>query len=128
MDLAAGAQLRDHRQAVALGQHAVDDEHVELVVERERKTLLAVARHLGHMAGFAQRLFQVVGGVAVVLDDKQAHGGGSGGGIDGGRSQQAILAVCRKKGRAEGFCKPPARGTSGGRRGRRGCRRRFPSC
>ncbi len=63
-------------KSVALGQHAIHHQHVEIAVERERQARLvfAVAGDLGHVAGFAQRLLQVIGGFAIVLDNKQAHG------------------------------------------------------
>ena len=67
--------VADHRQAVALGQHAVDDQHVVVAVERQREPLLAVRRLVGDMADLAEGLDQIVGGVAVVFDDQQAHGG-----------------------------------------------------
>ena len=68
------AQRADHRESVALGQHAVDDQHVILAVERHRQAVLAVGGGVGDMADFAERLDQIVGGVAVVLDDQKAHG------------------------------------------------------
>ena len=61
-------------QAVELRQHAVDDQDVVLAVERMREPLLAVARKVGDMADLAEGLDQVVGGVAVVFDDQEAHG------------------------------------------------------
>ena len=61
-------------QPVALGQHAVDDQHVVLAVERHGQAVLAVGGGVGDMADLAERLDQIVGGVAVVLDDQKAHG------------------------------------------------------
>ena len=75
---ALGAQRADHRKAVALGQHAVDDQHVVAAVERQREAVLAVGRVFGHMADLAERLDEIVRRVAVVFDDEQAHGLGSG--------------------------------------------------
>ena len=72
---ALGAQFADHRQAIALGQHAVDDQHVVLPVEGQRQALLAVRRLVGDMADLPEGPGDVVGGVAVVFYDQQAHGG-----------------------------------------------------
>ncbi len=74
MSIALGAQRADHRQAVALGQHAVDDQHVVVAVERQREAVLAVGRLVGDVADLAEGLDEVVRGVAVVFDDEQAHG------------------------------------------------------
>ena len=68
-------RVADHRQAVELGQHAVDDQHVVLAVQRQREALLAVGREIGHVADLAEGLDQVVGGVAVVFDDQETHDG-----------------------------------------------------
>src|SRR5450631_3659558 len=68
------AQRADQREPVALGQHAVDDEHVILAVERHRQTVIAVIGGVGDMTDLTERLDQIVGGVAVVLDDQKAHG------------------------------------------------------
>src|SRR3984957_19079660 len=67
------AQGVDDGQAVALRQHAVDDQHVVLAVERHGLAFLAVGRLVGDMADLAERLDQVFGRVAVVLDDEKAH-------------------------------------------------------
>ena len=72
---ALGAQFADDREAVALGQHAVDDQDVVLPVERQRQPLLAVRRLVGDMADLAEGPGDVVGRVAVVFDDQEAHGG-----------------------------------------------------
>jgi hypothetical protein len=64
----------DDRKPVELRQHAIDDQHVVLAVKRERQALLAVGRAIGDMADLAERLDQIIGGVAVVLDDEKAHG------------------------------------------------------
>ena len=68
------AQRADDREPVALGQHAVDDQHVVVAVERQREPVLAVGGPVGHMADLAEGLDQIIRGVAVVLDDEQAHG------------------------------------------------------
>ena len=68
-----GAQRADHRQAVALGQHAVDDQHVVFAVERQREALLAVGGVIGDMADLAEGVDEIVRGVAVIFDDQQAH-------------------------------------------------------
>ncbi len=49
-------------QAIELGQHTVDDQHVVLAVERVRETVLAVIGGIGDMADFAERLDQIVSG------------------------------------------------------------------
>ena len=63
----------DHRQAVELGQHAVDDQHVVLAVERVGEALLTVGRQIGDVADLAKGLGQVVGGIAIVFDDQETH-------------------------------------------------------
>ena len=63
----------DDGQAVALGQHAVDDQHVVLAVECQRLAFLAVGRLVGNMADLAERLDQIIGRVAIVLNDEKAH-------------------------------------------------------
>src|ERR1700692_3270090 len=63
----------DDGQAVALGQHAVDDQHLVLAVERQRLAFLAVGRLIGDMADLAERLDQIIGRVAIVLNDEKAH-------------------------------------------------------
>ena len=65
--------VADHRQPVELRQHAVDDQHVVLAVEREGEALLAVGGQIGDMADLAERLGQIVRGVAIVFDDQEAH-------------------------------------------------------
>ncbi len=72
---ALGAQFADHRKPIALGQHAVDDQDVVLPVERERQALLAIRRLIGDMADLPEGPGDVVGGVAVVFYDEEAHGG-----------------------------------------------------
>ena len=71
---ALAAQGPDHRQPVELGQHAVDDQHVVLAVERLREPFLAVGGEVGHMPDLAEGLDQIVGGIAVVFDDQETHG------------------------------------------------------
>ena len=73
--VALGAQFADHRQTVALGQHAIDDQHVVVAVAGQRQALLAVRRLVGDVADLAEGLGEVVGSVAVVFYDEQAHGG-----------------------------------------------------
>jgi adenine deaminase len=45
-----------------------------LTVKRESEAFLAVGRAIGDVADLAERLHQIVGGVAVVLDNEKAHG------------------------------------------------------
>ena len=66
-------QIGDDRQAVALGQHAVDDQHVVLSIECQRQAFLAVAGLIGDMADLTERLDQIFGRVAIVLDNQKAH-------------------------------------------------------
>src|SRR6202051_2086441 len=63
----------DDGKAVALRQHAVDDQHVVLAVERQRLAFLAVGRLVGNMADLAERLDQIIGRVAIVLNNEKAH-------------------------------------------------------
>ena len=67
------AQGADDRQTVELGQHAIDDQHVILAVERVGESLLAVGRQVGDMPDLAECLRQIVGGVAIVFDDQETH-------------------------------------------------------
>ena len=67
------AEVLDDRQAVALRQHAVDDDHVVAALRRHRGAALAVGAMLGDVAGFPERLAQIGGGLVVVLDDQDAH-------------------------------------------------------
>ena len=55
-------------------QHAVDDQHVVGAVERQREPVLAVGGPVRHVADLAERLDEIFRGVAVILDDEQAHG------------------------------------------------------
>ena len=73
MPLARSSPITD--KPIALGQHAVDDQHVVLPVERESQALLAVRRLIGDMADLPKGPGDVVRGVAVVFYDEQAHGG-----------------------------------------------------
>src|SRR5262249_3611330 len=67
------AQRANDRQTVELGQHAIDDQHVILAVERVGESLLAVGRQVGDMPDLAECLRQIVGGVAIVFDDQETH-------------------------------------------------------
>ena len=77
MRLPFSRKRADHGQAVALGQHAIDHEHVVVAAIGHRQALLAIAGEIGDMADFTKRLDQIVGGLAVVFDDQQAHLRGS---------------------------------------------------
>ena len=68
-----GPQLADQRQAVELRQHAVDDQHIVVAVERHAEAVLAVAGAIGDVPGLAEGFDQIVGRVAVVFDNEQAH-------------------------------------------------------
>ena len=57
----------------ALGQHAVDDQHVIAALARQHVARLAVAGEMGGVAGLRESLFQIVGRFAVVLDDQELH-------------------------------------------------------
>ena len=65
------AQLVDDREAVALGQHPIDDQHVVVPVERERKPSSPSGAWFGDMADLAEGPDDVVGGVTVVFDDRE---------------------------------------------------------
>ena len=70
---AFASQRADDRQPVKLGQHTIDNQHVILAVERVGEPLLAVGRQLGDMPDLAERLGEVVGGIAVVFDYQKTH-------------------------------------------------------
>ena len=72
--VALAAQFLDDRQAVALRQHAVDDQHVVAAIRRHRRTGIAVGGVVGHVSRLAQRLGKVGRGFLVVLDQKYPHG------------------------------------------------------
>ena len=73
------AQRADQGQAVALGQHPIDHEHVVIAAVGERQAFLTIAGEIGDITDFTERLDEIVGGFAVVFDDQQAHlGGGCG--------------------------------------------------
>ena len=67
---ALGTQFADDRETIALGQHAVDDQHVVLPVGGQCQALLAIRRLVGDVADLAERAGDIVGRVAVVLDDQ----------------------------------------------------------
>ena len=73
MRLPFSRKRADHRQAVALRQHAVDDQHVVVAGLGKRQAFLAVAGEIGDVTDLAKRLDQIVGGLAVVFDDQKAH-------------------------------------------------------
>ena len=68
--VAARPQAGDQRQPVAARQHAVDDQHVVVDWLGKREAGFAVGGEVGSVAGLGQRLLQVIGGLAVVLDDR----------------------------------------------------------
>jgi hypothetical protein len=67
-------QRRDHGKAVALGQHAVDHQHVVAAIFGQRETILAIEGVFGHVPDLAERLDQIVRRFAVIFDNEQAHG------------------------------------------------------
>ena len=71
---AGGAHRLQQRQAVEVGEHAVEDQGVEAAVERVHQALAAGGGGLDGVAGLAQALGEVVAGVGVVLDDEDAAG------------------------------------------------------
>ena len=72
--VAARAQAGDQRKAVAARQHAIDHHHVVVAEIGQREAGLAVTRHMGGVACFREGLFEIVGGLAIVLDDENLHG------------------------------------------------------
>src|SRR5919107_1843529 len=60
-------------EAVELRQHAVDDEDIVLAARRHGIAVEAVGRVVGDMPCLAERLNEVGGGLAVVLDDQNTH-------------------------------------------------------
>ena len=69
------AQFADQRQAVALGQHSVDDQHVVFALQGQREALLAVSGLVGHVPDLAKSARDVVSGIAVIFDNEDSHGG-----------------------------------------------------
>ncbi|MDF9790544.1 hypothetical protein M2440_001245 [Methylorubrum extorquens] len=67
------AQGAHERKPVELRQHAIDDQHVVIALTGERIAVEAVARMVHRVPGFPERFDQIGGGLAVVLDDEQAH-------------------------------------------------------
>ena len=68
------AQGGDDRQPVEARQHAVDDHGVEAAVARAFEAVAAFVGVVHAMAAFGQALQQIGGGLAVVLDQQDAHG------------------------------------------------------
>ena len=68
-----GAKRHDHGQAIALGQHAIHDQHVIAAGERHFEAQLAICRQIGEMAGFAQRPRQITAGISIIFDHKDFH-------------------------------------------------------
>ena len=71
---AGGADRLQEREAVEVGEHPVEDQHVEAAVEGVHQALAAGAGRLDGVAGLAQALGEVVAGLGVVLDDEDAAG------------------------------------------------------
>src|SRR5208282_3804209 len=68
------AQGADDGKPIALRQHAIDDQHVVLTVERKRQAFLAIGGLVGDMADLAERLDEIIGRVAIIFNNEKAHG------------------------------------------------------
>ena len=94
---AGGAQRLQERQAVEVGEHAVEHQGVEAAVEGVHQALAAGAGRLDGVAGLAQALGEIVAGVGVVLDDEDAAG-------------HAAMSLLGSDGAGAVTSAPPARG------------------
>ena len=63
----------DDRKPVALGQHAVDDQHVVNAFARQCQAFIAIGGMIGDVAALGQSLDQPGSGVAVVFNDQNSH-------------------------------------------------------
>src|SRR6185312_2011224 len=71
--VALAAKRLDDGETVAPGQHAVDDQHVVVHAGGHGVAGFTVGGVMRHMSGFIQRLDQVAGRLAIVLDQKDLH-------------------------------------------------------
>ena len=67
------AQDLDDGQAVEMGQHAIGDDAIVLLLRGLEQAVATVRRVIDTVARFRQRLDQVPGGIPVVLDQQQSH-------------------------------------------------------
>ena len=70
---AAAAELVDERQAVALGQHQVDDRDVVRLIARRRQPRIALRRVVDGKPRFAQAARDEFRDTRIVFDDQRAH-------------------------------------------------------
>ena len=68
------AEVRDQRQPIAPGKHAIDDERVVASPARHFEAGFAVMRLVGDMPGLAERLHEIARRLSVVFDDQDSHG------------------------------------------------------
>ncbi len=71
---ARGTRGLDQRQAVHLGQVAIDDHHVVALAGCEIEAVATVVGAVDHVAMLAQALGDVVGGLLVVFYEEDFHG------------------------------------------------------
>ena len=64
----------DQRKAVHLRQHSIDDRNFIAALVRQVVAAHPVGGVIDEMAGFAERLDEIGGGVAIVFDDENPHG------------------------------------------------------
>jgi hypothetical protein len=67
------AQRLHHREAVHVGQHAVDDQQVRAGLPRRGEAIAAVGAVLHAVAGFAQARHHVAGRLDVVFHQQDLH-------------------------------------------------------
>ena len=67
------AQAADQRQAVHLGQHAINDQHVVAALAGARITFEPVANAFRKMASLTKRLREITGSFLIVFDNENAH-------------------------------------------------------
>src|SRR5579883_1661012 len=66
------AQLAHHREAVDIGQHAVDRDHAIVMRRRAVQRLAARCREVDQIAAGRELLGELAGGFRIVLDDENA--------------------------------------------------------
>ena len=70
-----GAQRPHQRETIEAREHAIDDEDVVDLVHGLRQAVAAVGHGLGNVPLLREPVRDIGGGLGIVLDDKDAHGG-----------------------------------------------------
>jgi len=76
--VSVSSQFRKEREAIALRQHDIEDDHVVVMSLGEPKSLFAIAGEIDRVAGIAQRGAQRALQARGVFDYENTHGSGFG--------------------------------------------------